>query len=105
MVESVDIGFQYLAFNNRRPPFDDAAFRKALSTAINRTLIQKAAWNDFAEIANSHVSTALPYRHATSTDEMKTGVDIARQMLEEAGYTIVDGRLHYPEGRTDPFAE
>lgn len=104
-VESVDIGFQYLAFNHRRPPFDDPAFRRALSTAINRTLIQKAAWNDFAEIANSHVSKALPYWHAASTDEMETGVDLAREMLAEAGYEVVDGALHHPDGVADPFAE
>ena len=103
-LEAVDIGFQYLAFNNRRPPFDDPAFRRALSTAINRQLIQQAAWNGFAEIANSHVSTALPYWHDKATDNMETGVDLAKQMLEEAGYTLDGGQLHYPDGQTDPYA-
>ncbi|WP_239520782.1 ABC transporter substrate-binding protein [Pseudooceanicola aestuarii] len=105
VVESVDIGFQYAAFNARRAPFDDAAFRKALSTAINRQLLRNAAWNGFAEIANSHVSSALPYWHETSTDNMETGMDLARQMLTDAGYSIVDGVLHYPDGVTEQFAE
>ncbi|MBB94815.1 MAG: twin-arginine translocation pathway signal protein [Rhodobacteraceae bacterium] len=105
VIEGVDIGFQYTAFNARRAPFDDPAFRKALSTAINREMIRKAAWNGFAETANSHVSIALPYWHAEGTDNMETGMDLAKEILTEAGYSIVDGKLHYPDGVTEPFAD
>ncbi len=104
VVQSVDVGFQFLAFNNRRPPFDDPAFRRALSLAINRDLMKNAAWNGFAVKANSHVSPALAFWHAESTDGMETGVDKAKKILEDAGYALVDGRLHYPAGKTDPFA-
>ncbi|MAC78696.1 MAG: twin-arginine translocation pathway signal protein [Rhodobacteraceae bacterium] len=105
VMEGADIGFQYAAFNERRPPFDDPAFRRALSTAINRELIRKAAWNGFAQTANSHVSVALPYWHDKGTDNMETGMDLAKKMLTDAGYTIVDGKLHYPDGVTDAFAD
>lgn len=105
VMEGADIGFQYTAFNERRPPFDDPAFRKALSTAINRELIRKAAWNGFAQTANSHVSVALPYWHDKGTDNMETGMDLAKQILTDAGYTIKDGKLYYPDGVTDPFAD
>lgn len=106
VVESVDIGFQYLAFNLRRPPFDDAAFRRALSAAINRDLIQKAAWNGFAVKANSHVSPALAFWHKDGIEEgLETGMDRAKAILAEAGYEVVDGKLHYPEGGKEAFAE
>ncbi|MEM9549823.1 MAG: ABC transporter substrate-binding protein [Pseudomonadota bacterium] len=106
VVQSVDIGFQYLAFNLRRPPFDDAAFRRALSAAINRDLIKNAAWNGFAINANSHVSPALSFWHKDGIAEgLETGMDLAKSILDEAGYVVESGRLHYPSGVTEPFAE
>jgi peptide/nickel transport system substrate-binding protein len=105
VVQSVDVGFQFLAFNLRRPPFDDVAFRRALSTAVNRELIRKAAWNGFAESANSVISPALPFWHAKSTDNFETGIDKAQAILKDAGYEVVKGRLHYPAGKTDPFVK
>lgn len=104
VVESVDIGFQFLAFNLRRPPFDDAAFRRALSAAINRELIRNAAYNGFAINANSVVSPALSFWHkAGIQEELPTGMDLAKSILDEAGYVVEDGKLHYPEGKTEQF--
>ena len=105
VVDSVDIGFQYVAFNNRRAPFDNKAFRKALSLSIDRDLMMAAAWSGFAVKANSHVSPALDYWHAKSTDELETGLEKAQALLAEAGFEVIDGRLHYPEGMTEAYAE
>jgi peptide/nickel transport system substrate-binding protein len=97
--EAVDVGFQFLGWNLRRPPFNDAAFRRALSAAVNRELMAGAAWNGFAEPANSHVSPALPFWHRNGIVEMlPSGLDTAQRLLQEAGYRVVNGRLHYPPG-------
>ena len=39
VVSTVDMGFRYIGFNERRPPFDDPAFRRALSASVDRRLI------------------------------------------------------------------
>jgi peptide/nickel transport system substrate-binding protein len=96
---TTDLGFQYIALNLRRPPFDDVAFRRAISTAISRELMASAAWNGFGEPAGSCVSTALPFWHAD--DSLLPGGDLAKakQILADAGYTLSGGELHYPAGK------
>lgn len=98
VVSTVDIGFRYVAFNNRRQPFDDPAFRRALSYAVNRDLIVNAAFKGFAVKSNSVVSPALPFWYAEGIADFPTGIDLARQILADAGYELEDGELHYPEG-------
>ncbi|RMH49241.1 MAG: twin-arginine translocation pathway signal protein [Alphaproteobacteria bacterium] len=105
VVSTTDIGFRYVAFNNRRAPFGDPAFRRALSSAVSRELIVKAAFKGFAEPSNSIVSPALPFWHDPAVDNMPTGLDLARQILSEAGYELVGGKLHYPDGVRETLAE
>jgi peptide/nickel transport system substrate-binding protein len=104
VITETDLGFQFLAFNNRRAPFDDPAFRRALSTAISRPLMVAAAYNGFAEAAGSCVSTALPFWHAK--DSLLPGGDLnkAKQILQDAGYTLDGGQLRYPPGKRETLA-
>ena len=106
VVSTVDIGFRYLAFNNRRPPFDDPAFRSALSSAVDRRLIVNAAFKGFAVASNSVVSPALEFWHAKDVvDNFKAGSDVAKAMLEEAGYTMDGDSLAYPDGVKETMAD
>ena len=97
----VDVGFEFVAFNNRRAPFDDVAFRRALSLSIDRKLMVAAAWQDFAVPANSHVSPALAFWHDPAVDTLKTGTAEARKILLDAGYRVVGGKLYYPAGKQE----
>lgn len=98
--EEVDIGFQFVGMNLRRPPFNDAAFRRALSAAVNREMMAGAAWNGQAVPANSMVSPALAAWHDRGIEGRVPGGNLegARRLLQEAGYRMVGNRLHYPSG-------
>ena len=98
MKQEVDIGFEYAAFNLRRAPFSDANFRRALSAAIDRNVMVQAAWNGYAVAANSPVSPALKFWHQPDIEKMNTGLQRAKDMLQQSGYRVVGNRLHYPEG-------
>jgi peptide/nickel transport system substrate-binding protein len=97
---TVDIGFQNLGFNCRRAPFDQVAFRRALSASVIRQLMANAAWNGFADPSNGCVSPAMPFWYRQGVLDLipKGGTEAAKGMLAEAGYRLVDGRLRYPPG-------
>lgn len=101
MVVTDDLGFRYIGLNERRAPFDDPAFRRALSAAIDRRLIIGAAYKGYATPANSVIAPVLTFWHDPAVDKMETGIDVAKKILEDAGYSIIDGKLHYPDGKTD----
>ena len=108
MTEAVDIGFQFLGWNIRRPPFNDPAFRRALSAAVNRELMASAAWNGYARPSNGIVSPALPfwYREGIGRRSPHPASTPRRRILADAGYRVVNGRLHYPArraGTTTPY--
>jgi peptide/nickel transport system substrate-binding protein len=98
--KAIDLGMQFLAYNERRPPFNDVAFRQALSAAIDREEMANDAWGGAGVPANSHVSPALKYWHDDGIEKKVPGGDLegAKKVLKDAGYVLVDGKLHYPAG-------
>ena len=98
LMSEVDIGFEYAAFNLRRAPFNDVNFRRALSLAIDRNVMVQAAWNGYAVASNSQVSPALKFWHDNDITKIRTGLPVAREILDKAGYKNVSGKLHYPSG-------
>jgi peptide/nickel transport system substrate-binding protein len=107
--QALDLGFRFIGYNARRPPFNDPAFRRALSAAIDRQTIAEDAYGGKAVPANSWVSPALPFWHDKGIEDRLPGggtIEGAKKILKDAGYTLVGGKLHYPAGvkeTTTPF--
>lgn len=99
--ESLDMGFKFIAYNERRPPFNSRAFRRALSAMIDRKLLAEDAWGGAARPSNSWVSPALAFWHDTGIENQVPGggnLEAAKKMLKDAGFVLVGGKLHYPAG-------
>ncbi|MBM3549825.1 MAG: twin-arginine translocation pathway signal protein [Alphaproteobacteria bacterium] len=97
----VTIGVEYMGFNLKRMPMKDQAFRRALSLATDRELLAASAWKDQAVPTNAIVSTVLEYWHNPAVTKDMYNLDRAKEVLTKAGYSWVNGRLHYPDGVKD----
>ena len=104
--DSLDIGFKFVGYNARRAPFDDVHFRQALSAAMDRETLAADAWGDAAVPANSWVSPALKQWAVPNILEQLPGKNLegAKKILKDAGYVLVDGKLHYPVGVKETVA-
>lgn len=79
----------YLGWNNDKPPFDNAAVRRALALAINREEIVDALLYGEGEVATS----TIPPWHPLYPDLAPLPHDPAQsaQLLEQAGWVDRDG--------------
>jgi peptide/nickel transport system substrate-binding protein len=105
MVSSVDLGVKFFAVNQRRAPFDDVAFRRAIAAAIDRDLITQAVYKGHAVPADSMISPALEFWRNPNINYPSGGIQEARNILAEAGYQWdKDGKLLYPEGQKEELS-
>jgi peptide/nickel transport system substrate-binding protein len=94
LVESIEgaevIGFPagvgVIFFNTRQPELNDKRVRQAIAYAIDKTTISEQLFQGYA----SPVSTEIPYVEWAQPDDANPydyDPDMARQLLEEAGWT------------------
>ena len=76
---------------------------------IDRKLLAEDAWGGAAEPSNSWISPGLTFWHDKGiTEQLPGGGTLAgaQKILKDAGFVLVDGKLHYPAGvkeATAPF--
>jgi peptide/nickel transport system substrate-binding protein len=102
VVASTDIGMQFIGYNERRPPFNDVNFRRALSMVVNRNMIRLVAYKGYGVPADSFVSKALEYWHAPNLPQYDYNIAAAKDQLKKAGYEWdSQGRLLYPANQSE----
>jgi peptide/nickel transport system substrate-binding protein len=102
VVASTDIGMQFIGYNERRPPFNDVNFRRALTMVIDRNLIRLVAYKGYGVPADSFVSKALEFWHAPNLPQYSYNVAAAKDLLKKAGYEWdSQGRLMYPASQSE----
>jgi peptide/nickel transport system substrate-binding protein len=98
----MDVGMRFLAFNMRRPPFDDVAFRQALNMATNKKAVRSVVYKGYATVADSFVSPSLEFWYNPEVPRYAYNIAAARELLAKAGYEWdADGRLLYPKGKVE----
>lgn len=80
----------YIAWNCRRPPFDDARVRRAMTHAFNREAIVAKAFAGLGRLVNSPVYFAHPYCD-TGLEPLAFDLGAASTLLDEAGWGDADG--------------
>jgi peptide/nickel transport system substrate-binding protein len=99
---TTELGFRIFALNTRMQPLDDPALRRALAHIVPRTAIVTNIFKGFAEPADSYISPAIPFWHHPNLPKYEFGVEKAKGVLREAGYSWnQSGRLL----RQDPQAK
>ncbi len=98
LTTETDVGMEFLAFNHEAA-LQRRGFRNALSAAIDRNVLVQAAWNGYAVRSVSHISPAIGFWHSPDVKPGPTGIAVAREMLQKAGYRVEGGRLRYPGRR------
>jgi len=102
MASTTSIGANFFAMNNRRAPFDDVAFRRAIAAVLDRQAIVDIVWKGFAVPNDSIISPNLTFWKNTDLKYPSGGLKEAKKILKDAGYEWdKEGRLLYPKGKIE----
>ena len=84
-IDTPSNGYNLVAFNQSKKPFDDKRVREALTLAINRAEITEFVWYGLNKLLNGPL---LPHSWAYEPAVKNYGQDVerAKQLLKEAGY-------------------
>ncbi len=94
-----DQGFFYLAFNMRKAPMNDLAFRQAVAYCIDKDYIVTTLMQGYGTKGTVPISITSGAYVNTSAIPPPFDLNAAQQVLDKAGYKVgSDGWRHMPDG-------
>jgi peptide/nickel transport system substrate-binding protein len=93
-ISSVDQpNYFYLALMNNKKPFDDKRVRLALNYAIDKQQIIKAVLHGYGKVSTGPIPPVINWAYPKDAQAFPYDPAKAKQMLESAGFTMVNGQL------------
>lgn len=97
-ISSIDShGWYHINYQLDRAPFDDVAVRHALADAIPKQDIVDIVMDGMGTVTHTFIAEVNEFWHNPDVREFGNDLGRAQATLEEAGYTLENGRLYYPE--------
>lgn len=84
--------FAYIEMNLRKKPFDDPRVRKAIAHAIDMKFILEKLQKGLARPADGPILPETNPYYSASTVKYEYDLEKAKKLLDEAGYTMKDGK-------------
>lgn len=100
LTKTFGVGFTFFGMNQRRLPWSDVAFRRALAHMLDVEMITDTVIEEYATPAGAGrvIAPASKFWHNPDLPKYEYDPEKARQILKDAGYTWdEDGKLHYPD--------
>ncbi len=105
LIHYPDRAYVLIAWNQRRPPFDDVRVRQALTKGINRERIVEAVLYGYGALANSTVPPIFWQYDSDAGADLTFDPEGAQRLLAEAGWTPgPDGMLRNAQGQPLRFS-
>lgn len=94
VVSVPDFGYYHMTYNLRKPHFDETAFRRALTRAVDRERIVNVLLDGRGEVGSGVIAPVNTFWHNAFTERFEFDIDAAKEELKAAGYSwSADGKL------------
>ncbi|MDN3650766.1 ABC transporter substrate-binding protein [Reinekea marina] len=85
VLQSNGLNVGYLAFNTKKPPFDNVLVRQALNIATNKNAILDAVYEGAGEVAKNPIPPTM-WSYNEDIVDYDYNVEYAKKLLAEAGF-------------------